>query len=266
LKGFKFNICAPGFCYFRKPTNTAYLDTYAIPPPTTIRGLLANAMGFARGDYRLQECVFLGIRANSGEIIEEYAQLLKEPKSYFPDYMYDRNEYDKYLRIIAGDSDGKLSEEEVIKKAKKTIKDNGYKVRSSVVEYSSSPMKRRVILDADYTVYVASEDEKLAIKLREKLFSPERPLYLGASDSIADVYDISNVIEIHECDSDIVHTVCGGIHEGGTLIKLPYQFVIVNRKINLIYTPVLTIFNRYPASVSRGTKLFRFKDEYVYLL
>lgn len=267
LKCFKFNVFVPGFCYFRKPTNTAYLDTYCVPPPTTIRGLLSNAIGLSRGDLSLQDKLLLGVRKNSGETMVEYAQLLKEPKSYFPDYMYNKGEYLEYLRIeIAGDNDRKLNEKEVIEKANKTIKDNGIKTRSKIIEYSTSPMKRGVILDADYTIYVASEDEKIIKLLREKLLCPERPLYLGPSDSIADVYDVSMICDLIKCNSKEVHTACLGIHQDGLIIKLPYKFIDMNNSINLIYSPIMTIFNQYPARLSYEMDLYRFENQYISLL
>lgn len=267
LKCFRFNVFVPGFCYFRKPTNTAYLDTYCIPPPTTIRGLLSNAIGLSRGDLRLQDKILLGIRKNTGEMMVEYAQLLKEPKSYFPDYMYAKGEYMDYLRLeLAGDSDRKMSDKEVTEKANSNIKNNGIKARSKIIEYSTSPMKRGVILDADYTIYIASEDELLLKKLKDKLLCPERPLYLGASDSIADVYDISHMVEIEKVNFNEAHSVCLGVHQDGFLLKLPYKFIDINKKINLVYSSVLTIFNKYPARLSCDTELYKFENEYISLL
>lgn len=266
MKGFKFNVCVPGFCYFRKPTNTAYLDTYYIPPHTTIRGLFANAFGLSRGDLRLQEDIIIGIRNNSGDIMEEYAQLLKEPKSFFPEYMYAKDEYIQYLKTELVNTEEEISEDEVLKKAEKNIKNNGYKVRSKIIEYSTSPMKRRVMLDADFTIYVASDNEKLISKLRDKLISPERPLYLGPSDSMADVYGISTISNIEKQKTLVSHSVCTGIHSNGTVTKLPYKFVEVNKKINLKYSPIITVFNEYPARMSEENELYRFENEYVCLL
>lgn len=267
MKAFKINICVPGFCYFRKPTNTAYLDTYSVPPTTTVIGLISNALGLARGDYRLQDEIKIALRNNKGNMMEEYAQLLKEPKSYFPEYMYNKDEYEHYLRTkLLTKTYEEISSEDLLKKVKKTIDDNGYKKRNRVLEYSTSPMKRRVIVDADFTIYIASENDSLLDKIRERLFSPQRPLYLGASDSIADVYGISEVVPIQAADSDVVNTICTGIHSGGSLVKFPCRFEELNKKVNVIYSPIITVFEQYPVNIGHNKSLHKFGDEYICLI
>ena len=266
LKAFRFNVCVTGFCYFRKPINTAYLDTYTVPPPTTILGMLSNSLGLARGDYRLQDELRIAVRKNYGEVLEEYAQLLKEPKSYFPDYMYNSQQYEEYIRTKLLNDEMEADKEQLAAVMKKKIKDDGYKVRSRAVEYSSSPMKRRVLVEPDFTIYIASENNCLLEKTQEKLQSPERPLYLGASDSIAYIYDISSIKDIVETDKKLVDTVCIGIHKGGFVTKLPHRFINMNKKINVEYSEVLTIFPSYPNEIESGTQIYQFGDESICLI
>jgi CRISPR/Cas system-associated protein Cas5 (RAMP superfamily) len=193
-----------------------------MPPPTTIYGLLSNVLGLARGDYRLQELIQIAIRKNNGEIIEEYAQLLKEPKSYFPEHLYRQDEYTDYLcKNLININPDEITKEELQEKVATKIKNDGYKERSKIVEYSTSPMKRRIIVDADYTVFVASDDNMLLKKIYEKLMAPERPLYLGPSDSIAVIYGLCDIKELKNVRSFETHTACKGIYSGGILLKLP---------------------------------------------
>jgi len=50
------------FTTFRKPTSTSTILTYFIPPYTTIRGLISNALGLQRDDLRIQEWFKIGIK------------------------------------------------------------------------------------------------------------------------------------------------------------------------------------------------------------
>ena len=50
MLGFKFTIESLYFTSFRKSTSTSLLSSYKIPPFTTIRGLISNALGLKRDD------------------------------------------------------------------------------------------------------------------------------------------------------------------------------------------------------------------------
>jgi len=62
MLGLKFNVEGLYFNTFRKPISTSLILTYSIPPYTTIRGLISNALGFMRDDYSLQEKIKIGIK------------------------------------------------------------------------------------------------------------------------------------------------------------------------------------------------------------
>lgn len=76
--GFKFRLDVVYFTTFRKPTSTSLILSYSIPPYTTIRGLLANALGMKRDDYSLQDWFKIGIKPLSfSNRSREMAKLLK---------------------------------------------------------------------------------------------------------------------------------------------------------------------------------------------
>ena len=50
------------FVTFRKPASTSLILTYPIPPFTTIRGMIANALGLAQHDHSLQDQIKIGLR------------------------------------------------------------------------------------------------------------------------------------------------------------------------------------------------------------
>ena len=55
MLGFKFKIESLYFTSFRKSTSTSLLSSYKIPPFTTIRGLISNALGLKRDDMLVQD-------------------------------------------------------------------------------------------------------------------------------------------------------------------------------------------------------------------
>ena len=79
MYGLKIRLESPYFASFRKPTATSTLLTFSIPPFTTIRGLISNAMGLPRDDLRLQESqIKIGVKPlGTMQINREMAKLLK---------------------------------------------------------------------------------------------------------------------------------------------------------------------------------------------
>lgn len=75
--GLKFRLECPYFAAFRKPTSTSLILSYSIPPYTTIRGLISNALGLPRDDLRVQEWFKIGIKPLSFEKSREMAKILK---------------------------------------------------------------------------------------------------------------------------------------------------------------------------------------------
>jgi CRISPR-associated protein Cas5h len=78
MKGLSFELELLYFSSFRKPTSTSLILTYPIPPFTTIRGLVSNALGLPRDDLFLQEQIKIGIAVKKfGYKNVELAKILK---------------------------------------------------------------------------------------------------------------------------------------------------------------------------------------------
>lgn len=78
MKGLVFDIEVLYFSTFRKPNSTSLILTYTIPPFTTIRGMIANALGLQRDDYSLQDTIKIGIAVKKfGFKNTEMAKILK---------------------------------------------------------------------------------------------------------------------------------------------------------------------------------------------
>ena len=75
--GIKFKIEGLYFTTFRKPVSTSLILSYVIPPYTTIRGLISNALGLPRDDLRVQEWFKIGIKPLGFRKCREMAKVLK---------------------------------------------------------------------------------------------------------------------------------------------------------------------------------------------
>lgn len=76
--GLEFKLDALYFATFRRPVSTSLVLSYITPPYTTLRGLIANALGMKRDDYSIQDWVKIGI--SSPENVNrsrEIAKILK---------------------------------------------------------------------------------------------------------------------------------------------------------------------------------------------
>ncbi len=82
MKGIIIDCEALYFSTFRKPASTSLLLTFTIPPFTTIRGMIANAMGLQQHDHSLQNKIKIGIRLLvPGYKNTEMAKILKLKES-----------------------------------------------------------------------------------------------------------------------------------------------------------------------------------------
>ncbi len=75
--GLKFRVECPYFATFREPTSTSLILSYVIPPYTTIRGMISNALGLPREDLRVQDWFRIGIKPLNFEKCREMAKILK---------------------------------------------------------------------------------------------------------------------------------------------------------------------------------------------
>ncbi len=79
MLGLVFYLEGIYFCCFRQPTTTSLILSFPVPPFTTIRGFLENAIGYEKDSFALQEKdLLIGIRPLSEiEKTTELTKLLK---------------------------------------------------------------------------------------------------------------------------------------------------------------------------------------------
>jgi CRISPR-associated protein Cas5h len=82
MKGLIIDCEVPYFATFRKPSSTSLMLTYPIPPFTTVRGMIANALGLQQHDHSLQDQIKMGMRiVQPGYKNVELAKILKLKES-----------------------------------------------------------------------------------------------------------------------------------------------------------------------------------------
>jgi|FaiFalDrversion3_1042247.scaffolds.fasta_scaffold00239_3 CRISPR-associated protein Cas5t len=64
---------------------------------------------------------------------------------------------------------------------------------------TETPTLRTLIVSPVYRLYIASNDEELLEKIRASLYNPVYPLYLGISEFLAKILNISNIYTIESC-------------------------------------------------------------------
>lgn len=190
VKGLVFEIECPYFCCFRHPTTTSVILTYPIPPFTTIRGFIANALGMMRfpdsdEQLSLQNRLKIGITIlKVGNKSIENAMILKL----------------------------KDTDKEFVRKGK----------------FPSSPMFREFLFNPIYRIYIIDTDcsanDDLVEKIYKNLLDPKRPLYIGQSDDMVDIQKIMTT-EVKKTKSNKIFSIVEGVHEKCKIItKLPYKF------------------------------------------
>jgi len=188
MNGLSFDIEGIYFNCFRKPMTTSAIITYSVPPFTTIRGLVANALGLPafplckEKHIELQEKISIGL----------LPLRLSDPSA----------ELTKVLKLKA--------------KGKKRYFER---------LFPSSPMFKEFLVNPKYRVFIVGE-EPLISKLYKKILNSERPLYLGKSDDFVDIQQIKFIsdIELKKKKSNKIWGLVGGIQKGCEIIKLPYKF------------------------------------------
>jgi CRISPR-associated protein Cas5h len=188
MLGFKFRLEGLYFTTFRRPTSTSLIMSYSVPPYTTIRGLIANALGLKRDDYSIQDWMKIGINpCNFSNRSREMAKMLKL-----------KGTGETYQRV-----------------------------------FPSSPMFKEFLVSPTYEIYLAGENDKINL-IYNALLQPARPLYIGASDDLADI-DPSEPIDIQEIDTNEISGIIEGVHEKCFVENIPYKFIKKGKDFSLEY-------------------------------
>lgn len=190
--GFRLNV--PFWCGFRDPSSSNLHRTFPLPPPATLYGMAAAALGLRQDDQsRRSEMRFAVAIEKQGEQVESYSKWMKASEPA-------KGPEDKLAREAIR-SRGNLSPDEA--------------------EWVSTTLIRQKIIQP---VFIAGllTGRDTAEEVMQALRSPFFPLCLGESDDAVDVEILG--IEKPEPSQAPATGAVGGVHPGGALASLPTRF------------------------------------------
>lgn len=237
MEGLVFDLAVPYFACFRKPTSTSVLATYQLPPFTTVRGLLACALGWGRWPDANSKRAGRG-RTGSQPAWVEFLQeqLYLNVANLGQAGSRPSRELARYLKLLA--REGRVE---------------GRKLGS----FPSSPIFKYFVVRPEYRVYVAGRDPELLGSIWQALNDPARPLYIGQSDDMVVVYPRWRG-QVTEQEVDRVWGLVPGIREDAEALRLPQAFAANG---DIIYTEVLSLPYHPPVEWAQKAYLFGKGDE-----
>ncbi len=90
-------------------------------------------------------------------------------------------------------------------------------------KWLSTQINRQRIINPHYSVYITSDDKNGEYSLesiKSHLKNPRRPLYIGESDDVVNILNMS-IVDIKENTSSNISSVIPGMYSNSELIKIP---------------------------------------------
>lgn len=216
MKGFSFEVEGVGLTSFRKIGAAAIHNTYSVPPPTTILGMLSNALGMERDDISLQT---------------------------------------KNLKVSVMPKRNKEKTQSLVKM---------FQIKEKV---TSSIFIKEYLVDPRYKIFLLG-DETIIKELHEALSDPKRPLYLGDSDTMAIISDLSPVLDVEEnAKSKVINSwVRGMVCNSCEICKLPTKFEKKGARSGTwsVYTELYSIPINEKIEEENYITCYKIGDEYVH--
>jgi len=201
--GLAFNLDVPYTAAFRRFETTSLVLSYPVPPFTTLRGLLANALGLGWADPLWTELERV-LRLNVSPLVPLQPQL------------------------------------QMVKLLKAVRRENP---NDSGRHFPSSPVYQQFYVRPCYRVYcgVAASRPEAAQEvriLRDALLDPARPLYLGQSDDLVDVRIVWEGRATRVEGEGLWGLIPGqGVEAPGEWLRLPWA--VVGREYPLVLSDLL---------------------------
>ncbi len=196
-------IHVPFWCSFRDPLTSNVHRTFPLPPPTTLYGLCAAALGMAQDDIsRRHQMRFAVAVEREGELVETYSTWKKA---------------------------GEAAKGEAQKIAFAAIKARG-NLAPDEAQWISTPIIRQKLIQPVYTIGIWTS-KAVSDELQSAFKRPAWPLYLGESDDGIDVEILGE--ETPQPSNAPATGAVEGVQGGGILASLPRQFKITNKKWEL---------------------------------
>lgn len=86
----------------------------------------------------------------------------------------------------------------------------------------STQINRQRYIEPKFSVFLLSDDDKeYSLKnIKSALINPKRPLYLGESDDVVDIMNVS-LVDIQNNSSSCISSIIPGLYPNSELIKIP---------------------------------------------
>lgn len=185
----------PFWCSFRDPLSSNVHRTFPVPPPSTLYGLIAAALGLWQDDYsRREEMRFAVAIENAGEQVESYS---------------------KWMKIA------EPAKDQAQKDARNAMRSRGLLTPDESVWISTTLVRQKMIQPV-WVIGILGIRETLE-EIQTGIMRPHWPLYLGESDDVVDIESLG--IETVRTTMLPATGAIAGIHAGGILANLPARFV-----------------------------------------
>ncbi len=248
MYGILVELDSPYFANFRKPTSTGTITSYFVPPFTTVRGLLSNALGLRRDDYSLQDWnLKIGMEVKRvGDKNKELSKILK---------LVSRE------RAFKCTSCGQIIRRSSKKKKCPECGSTLEEIPNYKRTFPSAPIHREFLVQPSYVIYLISKREEIET-LHRALKDPVRPLYLGNSENLVNI-NASEPQKVKEKKSRKSDTIVEGVHPNSFVEKIPYKFHKKGRRFQLEYKTV-SIPKGERLELKESRSFFKIKRKRVY--
>lgn len=193
----------PFWCSFRDPTSSNVHRTFPVPPPSTLYGLIASALGLPQDDQSWRGALRFAVAVEiAGEMVETYS---------------------KWMKIA------EPAKDQTQKDARAAMRSRGLLTPDEAVWTSTTVIRQKLIQPVWVAGVLCAKDT--AEQVVSALQNPHWPLYLGESDDPADIEVLG--IETPQRTSAAATGAIGGVHENGVLASLPTRFSVRKKKWQL---------------------------------
>jgi len=200
MQGLQFTLKVPFECAFTQQGAVNTLPTYDIPPLTTIRGLIFNAL--CRPSLLNQDHHTRRDFLEKEQVNEEYEF---------------RKEFEKNSQIGIEVKESGIKKSDLRSRKKQVGTD---KSSHGVLSYVT---QMETIISPTYEITLLHNDVDFLQTIKKRLVSPPRPLYLGHSDHLVTVKD-TKVTEYSYVDQSIKSdTIVTPTSSGDTTNILPIE-------------------------------------------
>jgi len=189
----------PFWCSFRDPLTSNLHRTFPVPPPSTLYGLIAAALGLPQDDQARRGALRFAVAVEqAGELVETYS---------------------KWMKAAEGAKDAAGME------ARNAMRARGLLTPDESI-WISTPLIRQKLIQPVFAVGILCRQE-VADEVAAAVRRPAFPLYLGESDDVVDVEVLGQ--KTPQPSAAAATGAVSGVHAGGTLASLPCRFTAATR-------------------------------------